>query len=174
MLLTMKEGWQRYIAPDGEFELWLPPGAPLQEDATTPPGESYLTWSPRPDLGAFSLLREPAPGRTPGDVLALEKRLGVRVAVEVDESVNREGHRARRLRYRAVERRPRETVEDPATGMRSHLPERQVIEIADYTFWQGEKEAIRVGYRVNADAPADLIATFVQMAERFRLLKALR
>lgn len=166
------ESWRRYVATDGMFELWLPPGVELSEDETTPPGETYLYWSPQSNLGTFSVFCQPAPGDSPEDLLALERELGTEVTVEIDERLSKESGPVHHLRYRTAETRPRETVRDPVTGSISHLPVRRVVQVAEYLFWRGKSNSISAGYRVDADAPGDLVATFAQMLERFRLLKA--
>lgn len=167
-----EESWRRYVATDGMFELWLPPDAELSEDETAPPGETYLYWSPQPNLGTFSVFCQPAPGDSPEDLLALERDLSTEITVEVNERVSRESGPVHRLRYRTAETAPRETVRDPVTGSISHLPARRVVQIAEYLFWHGKSSTVSAGYRVDADAPTDLIATFARMLERFRLLEA--
>ena len=56
-----KEGRQHYLDPDGEFKLWLSPGAVLAGDQTATPREAYCFRSRRPGLGTFSILCEPVP-----------------------------------------------------------------------------------------------------------------
>jgi hypothetical protein len=167
---TQPPDWSRHVAADGLFEVYLPPGAALNRGPASEPGGSYLYWSPPAGGGTFSIARAPAPGKTPEELLDLESRLGTDVNIELDETIDWGGQPARRLRYRVVEMRPRETIEDPVTGLRHHLPERRSEEVVDFLFWTGT-EALRAGYRLSVDAPADVAAVFVRMRESFRILE---
>lgn len=166
------ETWEKLLAEDNLFELSLPPGVKLIEDETVPASETYLYWSSPEKNGTFSICRQPSPGPTAESLLALERELGARVTIEADEIANRSGRSAHHLKYRLEETRPRETIEDPVTGVLSHLPSRQVKRKAEYIIWQGDRETIRTGYRVDAGANPDLIATFQRMLESFHLLRS--
>lgn len=165
--------WRRFVAADELFELALPPGVVLAADETAPPPETYLYWSSPENEGTFTIYRQPAPGQSAGDMLALERELGARVTVEIDEPWTRSGQPAHHLKYRLEETLPRETVEDPATGELSHLPQRQVERLAEYVFWRGEKTSLSAGYRVDAGASPELKVVFGRMLDSFRLLKPL-
>ena len=164
--------WEKFLAKDNLFELSLPPAVKLIEDETVPASETYLYWSSPEKNGTFSICRQPAPGPTAESLLELERELGARVTIETDELSNRSGRSAHHLKYRLEEARPRETIEDPITGVLSYLPSRKIKRMAEYIFWQGDRETIRTGYRVHAGADPDLIATFQRMLESFHLLRS--
>ncbi|MBN1399978.1 MAG: hypothetical protein JXA74_04025 [Anaerolineae bacterium] len=164
--------WQHYVAPDGAFELDLPPGVELE--LAEQPDEAYYYCSPVPEMGTFSVLCEPSPGSSPQDLLDLERRLGADVTVEANVSTERQGQAVHHLRFRTAETQPRERVEDPSTGRIYDMPEQHIEEIVDVLFWRGERKNIRVGYRVRTDAPAELEDTLDEMAQSFRLLEGTR
>lgn len=170
-----EDGTRRRLATGvGTVEVWLPRGIELTADPTAPAGESYVYWSPDPPVGTFSVARLPSPGRDVDDPLALDRELGGAVAVERDETSARDGRPARRLRYRVERTRPAEMVESAGDGGLRHVPEHRVAELVDFLIWTSGTETLRVGYRIEEDAPAALRATFAQMLDRARVQAAPR
>lgn len=80
-------------------------------------------------------------------------------ALESDEPAPLAGPGARRVTYRAVRHRPRHTEDDHV------VPERDVHELSDLLLIPGEREQLRIGYRVPVDAPDELRALLARMLD---------
>jgi hypothetical protein len=149
---------QRLETAAGPIEVWLPPGATL-EDAD---GVAY--WSPDPRLGRFTVRL--AAGED-GDALLAAERAGGELEVEADERTDRGGRPVRRLRYRVRRRAPREVVLTPAG--RRHEGGEEVEHLGDVLLIGGGEQTVRAGYAVRADAPDELRARFAEMLDRLRI-----
>jgi hypothetical protein len=73
------------------------------------------------------------------------------------------GPGARRIVTRATRHRPRRVVAAPE-GRRS-VPEETVHELSDLLYVPGEREQLRIGYRVPEDAPDALRALLARMLD---------
>jgi hypothetical protein len=142
----------------GPIEVWLPPGAALQEL------DGIAYWSPDPRLGRFAVA--PAPGQD-GDALVATERASGEVDVEADERTARGGRPVRRLRYRVRRHTPREVVLGPAG--RRHEGDEDVEDICDVLLIGQGAETVRAGYAVRADAPGDMRADLAEVLERLRI-----
>ncbi len=162
--------WKRYASSDNRFELWLPPGAELIEYPDSAPGERYYYWALPSNVGIFSILRQPLPGRTPESMVSLEQDMGARVAIEFDETLDKEGRPVRLFRYRSVLDMPREVLEDPSTGLQTHNPAYTKEEIVNFVFYVNDQEAISAGYRLGLTVLDEFSGNFEAALDSFRLL----
>ena len=80
-------------------------------------------------------------------------------ALESDEPAPLVGPGARRVVYRATRHRPRHTEDDRI------VPERDVRELSDLLLVPGEREQLRIGYRVPEDAPEALRVLLARMLD---------
>jgi hypothetical protein len=79
--------------------------------------------------------------------------------LESDEPAPLAGPGARRVVHRATRHRPRRSEGDRV------LPEEDVRELSDLLFVPGEREQLRIGYRVPEDAPEELRALLARMLD---------
>jgi hypothetical protein len=168
--------WGRHRDPAGRFELDLPPGVELRPDPAAPPGEIYLVHSPRSGGGTFSILAAPeaggggpAAGLTSAGLLALERELNGGVEVELDAPIEIGGIEAHQVRYRVTERQPSHLVRGDDPGFVDHRPASETVRLGVFRFVAFGGLAIRVGYRVDLAAPAEVRDAFDRMLESFRV-----
>lgn len=165
--------WQRYRDPGGLFELELPAGAMLSADPSTEPGEIYLFWSPASHAATFTISRSASANDGADPLLDLERELGVDLTVELDRAEQRHGLGIRHIRYRVREQRPRETVDEPASGLPIHLPERSETERVELLFCRGAGSlGASAGYRCRTDIATDELAVLEHMLNSFCWLRA--
>ena len=132
----------------------VPDGAELRALDGLPDGERHLTWTAAP--GAVFMLSAGA-----DDAYAAPPD-GARVVSDAPAPLAGSG--ARRVVFRSTERRPRELAEAPV-GRRS-LPERATEQLSDLLFVPGARQHLRIGYRVDADAPEAVRAQLARMLDR--------
>jgi hypothetical protein len=104
-------------------------------------------------------------------MLELERSCGAKVFIEVDRMVNHHGQPMHQMQFRSTEQIQREIIEDPTTGIRTHTSEYISEEVANFLFWQNERECIKVGYRFNLNGPKDQLAIFETILQSFQLLE---
>jgi hypothetical protein len=130
-----------------------PDGAEFGDLDGLPEGERHLTWTAAP--GAFFMVSAgPGAAYAPASVPA---------EVDSDEPAPLAAPGARRIAYRAIRRRPRRLVAAPE-GQRG-VPEETVEELSDLLFVPGEREHLRIGYRVAEDAPEELRGQLARMLD---------
>ncbi len=108
----------------------------------------HLTWTAGPD--AFFMV-------------SAAEHFDAPDAVESDEPAAFAAPGARRVVTRATRSRPRRVVAAPE-GRRS-VPEESVRELSDLLYVPGEREQLRIGYRVPEDAPENLRALLARMLD---------
>jgi hypothetical protein len=101
-----------------------------------------------------------SPGHTADGMLSGEARRGTGLSVESDEPAPLAGDGARRLAFRVTQRRPRELREG---GER--VPEREFRQLNDLLFVPLDGRHLRIGYRVEEDAPEELRALLARMLD---------
>jgi hypothetical protein len=142
----------------GPIEVWLPPGAALEEVD----GVAY--WSPDARLGRFVVA--PAAGED-GDGLLASERAGGDLDVEADERTERGALPVHRLRYRVRRRTPREVVLTPAG--RRHEGGEEVEHLGEVLLIGEGPQTVRAGYAVRTDAPDEVRARFAEVLDRLRI-----
>jgi hypothetical protein len=142
----------------------VPADAHFEDLEGLAPGTRHLTWAPAPG-GFFMISAGTSPGHTPDGLLAGEAQRGSGLRVESDKPARLAGDGARRLAFRVTHRRPRELQETPGGG-RVTAPEREVRELGDLLFVPGESQQLRIGYRVDEDAPEELRALLARTLDR--------
>jgi hypothetical protein len=142
----------------------VPDGAAFTDLEGLEPGARHLTWEPRPG-GHFMLSAGTSPGHTPDGLLAGEAERGSGLQVESDAPAPLAGPGARRVVYRVTHHRPEEVVA-AADGTLVRVPERDVRRLSDLLFVPGEAAWLRIGYRVDEDAPEALRARLARMLDR--------
>ena len=108
----------------------------------------HLTWTAGPD--AFFMV-------------SAAERFDVPEEVDSDEPAPFAAPGARRIVTRGTRNRPRRVVAAPE-GPRS-VPEETVHELSDLLYVPGEREQLRIGYRVPEDAPDDLRALLARVLD---------
>jgi hypothetical protein len=154
---TFDLGWARVTLP-------VPDGAAFAELEGLEPGARHLTWSPTPD-GHFMLSAGSSPGHTADGLLAGEAERGADLHVDSDAAVPLAGPGARRIAYRVTHHRPEELVAAPDGGT-VRTPARDVRQLSDLLFVPGDPTSLRIGYRVDEDAPDELRARLARMLDR--------
>lgn len=119
----------------------------------------HLTWTAAP--GAFFMVSAGTGGGYTADGMLAQG--GEDLTVESDEPAPLAGPGARRMAFRVTQRRPRALVAAPE-GPRS-VPERVVRQLSDLLFVPGEHQNLRIGYRIEEDAPEDLRALLARMLD---------
>jgi hypothetical protein len=157
---------QTFVFEGITVTLVLPEGAAFVELEGLDPPARHLTWAPAPG-GFFLLSAGTSPGHTPEGLLAGEEA----PEVLADDPAPSAGPGARRLTYRVVRHRPRELREAPGGGTTA-VPERTVSELSDLLFVPGPHLHLRLGYRVEADAAAELQAQLREVLDRAQVVIA--
>jgi hypothetical protein len=111
-------------------------------------GRRHLTWTAGPD--AFFMI-------------SAAEEFELPEALDSDHPAPLAGPGAHRVVYRTTRHRPRGLVAAPE-GARS-VPERTVHELSDLLFVPGEREQLRIGYRVPEDAPEELRSLLARMLD---------
>ena len=132
----------------------VPDGAEFGELDGLPEGERHLTWTAAP--GAFFMI---SAGADEAYTAA-----GEDARVVSDAPAPLAGPGARRVVLRSAERRPRTLAEAPE-GLRS-LPESATGQLSDLLFVPGAAQHLRIGYRVDEDAPEAVRAQLARMLDR--------
>ena len=96
-------------------------------------------------------------------MVSAAERFDVPEDVDSDEPAPLAGPGARRIVYARHAHPPRRVVAAPE-GARS-VPEETVRELSDLLFVPGEREQLRIGYRVPEDAPEELRALLARMLD---------
>ena len=132
----------------------LPDGAEFGDLDGLPEGERHLTWTAAP--GAFFMVSAgPGAGYTPEGMLS-----GEGLSVDSDAPAPLAGPHARRVAFRQTKHHSRRL--EPGHRV---VPERTVRQLSDLLFVPGDREHLRVGYRVEEDAPEELRALLARMLD---------
>ena len=149
---------------DADVSVPLPDDAGLTELEGLDAGARHLTWAPAP--GAHLMLSAgTSPGHTADGLLAGEAERGSGLQVESDAPAPQVAPGARRVAYSVTRHHPRE-LREIAGGGTEVVPERDVRELSDLLFVPGGTQALRIGYRVEAEAPAELRARLAAILDR--------
>jgi hypothetical protein len=160
----MDEPTRTFELGDADVSVPLPADAELTELEGLEDGARHLTWAPAPG-GHFMLSAGTSPGHTADGMLASEAERGSGLRVESDAPAPQVAPGARRLAYSVTRHRPRE-LQATGDGGVAVVPERDVRELSDLLFVPGERQSVRVGYRVEQDAPAELRAQLAGILDR--------
>ena len=142
----------------------VPDGAAFTDLEGLDAGARHLTWEPAPG-GHFMLSAGTSPGHTPDGLLAGEAQRCSGLQVDSDVLAPVAGRGARRVVYRVTHHRAEEVVA-AADGTLVRVPERDVRELSDLLFVPCEATWLRIGYRVDEDAPEALRARLARMLDR--------
>jgi hypothetical protein len=142
----------------------VPDGAEFSDLEGLDPGARHFTWEPASG-GHFMLSAGTSPGHTPDGLLAGEAQRGSALQVDSDVPVPVAGRGARRVVYRVTHHRAEEVVA-AADGTLMRVPERDVRQLSDLLFVPCEATWLRIGYRVDEDAPEALRARLARMLDR--------
>ena len=162
--LRVDERLETFDLGAARVTLPVPGGAAFAELEGLDPGARHLTWSPTPDAH-FMLSAGSSPGHTPDGLLAGEAERGTDLHVESDAAAPLAGPGARRVAYRVTHHRPEELVAAP-DGATVRTPARDVRQLSDLLFVPGDPLSLRIGYRVDEDAPEALRAQLARMLDR--------
>jgi hypothetical protein len=160
----MDEVVRTFELGDADVSVPLPEDAALTELDGLDGGARHLTWAPAPG-GHFMLSAGTSPGHTADGMLAGEAERGTGLRVESDAPVPQVAPGARRLAYSVTRHHPRE-LRAVAGGATAVVPERDVRELSDLLFVPGGAQSIRIGYRVEEEAPAELRALLAGILDR--------
>jgi len=131
-----------------------PEGAQFSDLDGLPAGDRHLTWTAAP--GAFFMVSAgPGAGYTPEGMLN-----GEDLSVDSDAAAPLAGPDARRVAFRETKHRSRRL--EPGHRV---VPERTVRQLSDLLFVPGEHQHLRVGYRVEEDAPEELRTLLARMLD---------
>ena len=141
---------------DADVSVPLPDDAGLTELEGLDAGARHLTWAPAP--GAHLMLSAgTSPGHTADGLLAGEAERGSGLQVESDAPAPQVAPGARRVAYSVTRHHPRELREHRRrrhrgrAGARRARAQRPAVR-------PGRNAHLRIGYRVEAEAPAELRA----------------
>ena len=149
---------------DADVSVPLPDDAELTELEGLDDGARHLTWAPAPGAH-FMLSAGTSPGHTPDGLLAGEAQRGSGLQVDSDVPAPVTGRGARRVVYRVTHHHAEEVVAaDDGTLVR--VPEHDVRQLGDLLFVPCEATWLRIGYRVDDDAPDALRARLARMLDR--------
>jgi hypothetical protein len=143
---------------ESSVTLTVPADAEFAELEGLEDGRRHLTWSAAP--GAFFMISAgPDDGYTAAGTVA-----GEGLQVDSDAPAPLAGADARRVAFHITRRRPR-TLE---AGVGA-VPERAVRELSDLLFVPGEREHLRIGYRIEDGAPAPLRELLARTLDRVQV-----
>ena len=160
----MDEIVRTFALGDADVSVPLPEDAELTELEGLDAGARHLTWAPAPG-GHFMLSAGTSPGHSADGMLAGEAERGSGLRVESDAPVPQVAPGARRLAYSVTRHLPRE-LRATAGGGTAVVPEHDVRELSDLLFVPGRTQSVRVGYRVEHDAPGELRALLAGILDR--------
>ena len=160
----MDEQLQTFEFAEARVTLPVPAGAAFAELEGLDAGARHLTWAPAPE-GYFMLSAGASPGHTADGLLSgeAERERGLHVAS--DEPAPGAGPGARRVAFSVTQHRPRELREVDGGG-RVTVAERDVRQLSDLLFVPGERQHLRIGYRVDEDAPGAVRTLLARMLDR--------
>jgi hypothetical protein len=155
---------------EASVTLPLPADAAFAELEGLEDGARHLTWAPAPE-GYFMVSAGTSPGHTADGLLGGEAQREAGLRVTSDAPAPLAGPGARRVAYSVLRRRPRELREAPG-GARVTVSEREIRELSDLLFVPGARQHLRIGYRVDEDAPAAVRAQLAHMLDRAEVVRA--
>ena len=146
------EQLQTFEFAEASVTLPVPAGAAFAELEGLDAGARHLTWAPAPE-GYFMLSAGASPGHTADGLLSgeAERERGLRVAS--DEPAPGRGPRCAARRVQRDAAPAAGAPRGGRTAAASPSPERDVRQLSDLLFVPGERQHLRVGYRVDEDAP---------------------
>jgi hypothetical protein len=159
----MDEELRTFELDEAEVTVPVPAGAEFKELEGLAEGARHLTWAPASE-SFFMVSAGTSSGHTADGMLSGEAQRGSGLSVESDEPVPLAGDGARRVAFRVTQRRPREVREG---GER--VPEREVRQLNDLLFVPLDGRHLRIGYRVEEDAPEDLRTLLARMLDRVQV-----
>jgi hypothetical protein len=155
---------QTFELDEASVTLPVPADAEFSELEGLQEGARHLTWAPGPG-GFFMVSAGTSSGHTADGMLSGEAQRGSGLRVESDEPAPLAGEGARRVAFRVTHHRPPEVLETPDGGS-VRAPERDVRQLSDLLFVPGEHQHLRIGYRVDEDAPDELRALLARVLDR--------
>ena len=160
---------QTFDFDEASVTLPVPAAAAFTELEGLDAGARHLTWAPAPE-GYFMVSAGTSPGHTADGLLSGEAQRESGLRVTSDAPAPLAGAGARRVAYSVLRRRPRELREAPGGG-RVTAPEREVRELSDLLFVPGGQQHVRIGYRVEEDAPPAVRAQLAHMLDRAEVVR---
>ena len=154
----MDEREQTFELGEATVSLPAPADAEFAEPEGLNEGTRHLTW-PAASGAFFMVSGGTSAGHTPEGMLR-----GEDLEVESDEPAPLAGPGARRIAFRVTKRRPRELEATP-DGEQT-VPAREVRQLSDLLFVPGERQHLRIGYRVEEGAPEEVRALLARMLDR--------
>jgi hypothetical protein len=161
---TVDERAETFEFDEAAVTLPVPAGAEFTELEGLQEGARHLTWTAAPE-SFFMISAGASPGHTADGMLSGEAQRGTNLRLKSDEPAPFAGEGARRVAFRVTHRRPPEVREAPGGGT-VRAPEREVRQLSDLLFVPGEHQHLRVGYRVDEDAPDELRGLLAHMLDR--------
>ena len=142
-----------------------PVGAEFSELDGLPGEERNASWSPGPGWGAFMVSTGEGPGHTADGLVASERERSDAVEIQRDEIVAGPAGPMRRIALRSHRHEERDWVE-AEHGRPAEVPEHEVEEELGFMFAVGPEGApLRIGYRVPASAPEEVLALLRHMLD---------
>ena len=160
----MEEREQTLRFDEATVTIPMPAGAEFSDLEGLEEGARHLTWAPGSE-GFFMISAGTSVGHTADGLLASQGQRGRALRVESDQPAPLAGEGARRVAFRVTHDRPRELHEGP-DGQVTAVPESEVRQLSDLLFIPGDRQHLRIGYRVDEDAPEELRALLARILDR--------